>query len=270
MSREIKAPEPVIETAKSFDGKHEIQFNEKSHRYKIDGKAAVGTTTFIKSSYPTSEGLINWKMDQAVAFAIASQDDLDGLDLIKESRLAWKEPSQEAADIGTITHSFAELHSLGQVYEASLLLEKVRPAKKFPLIESCIIKYLDWARQNKGELIKAEGLIASATHLYCGKFDRLDKVNGKLRLRDYKTAKSIYLDQYIQLGAYTIAIKEWMGLDVEELEVLRFGKDDGSFETLLINDPAEVEVFKEQAIRCRKTFEFTKLNSDPRFDWKKK
>lgn len=269
MSREIKATSKT-ESSTSFDGKHVLEFSETSHRYKLDGKACPGVTTVNKSSYPTSEGLINWKMDQAVMFAITAPDELDGLDLIKEARQAWKAPSQEAADIGTVTHAYAELHSLGQHDQAEWLLQKVSTASKFAIIESCVNKYLDWSIQNQGELIKAEGLIASPTHLYCGKFDRLDKVNGKIRIRDYKTSKDIYLDQFIQLGAYAIAIKEWLGLDVEELEVLRFGKDDGSFQPLLINDPAEVEIFKEQAIRCRKTFEFTKLNNDPRFDWKKK
>ncbi len=274
MPREIKALPPVIESSRSFDGLHEIVFNEKTHRYKwaCDCHAkhsSVGTTTFIKASYPTSEGLINWRTDQAVTFAITSPDELDGLGLIQAARIAYKEPAQEAADIGTICHAYAELHSLGKYNEARILEEKVTAVKKWSVISSCINKYLDWSNQNQGKLIQAEGLIASPNYLYCGKFDRLDKVNGKVRLRDYKTSKSIYIDQFIQLAAYAIALKEWNNVDVEELEVLRFGKEDGTFEPLLISDKSEIQVFKDQAIRCRQTFGFLKLNNDPRFDWKK-
>lgn len=292
MSREIKAPEVIIAVAKSFDGKHELEFNEKSHRYKWICKChlkagSCGVTTFLKASYPTSMGLIKWMQDQALKFlfnelTIQSDHALEHrfkaeviaedkrIDLFKQAKIAHEDIAREAADIGTVCHAYAELHSLGKYADVETLVQSVKGVEKWPLIDACITKYLEWSNQNQGELVMAEGLIASPTYLYCGKFDRLDKINGKLRLRDYKTSKDIYLDQFIQLGAYAIAIKEWLGLDVEEFEVLRFGKDDGAFQTLLINNPKEIQIFKDQAIRCRETYEFTKLNNDPRFDWKKK
>ncbi len=279
MSREIKAPEVIFESAKSFDGQHELQFNEKSHRYKWmcechAKKSATGVTTFLKASMPTSIGLIRWMQGQALEYFYKNLSypiDLEQKDrLMKEAKTAHEAVAQEAADIGTICHAYAELHSLGNTVDAMNLLDKVRQTEKFPIIQECVGKYLKWAFQNEGSLIKAEGLIASPTYLYCGKFDRLDKVNGRIRLRDYKTSKSIYVDQFIQLASYAMALKEWNNIDVEELEVLRFGKDDGAFETLVIDNKDEIQVFKDQAIRCRQTFDFLKLNNDPRFDWKKK
>lgn len=286
MSREIKSPEAVILTATSFDGKHTIEFNEGSHRYKMDAKPAVGVTTFCKNGYITSMGLISWMKSQT-AEALFSAMTVPGeegyypreafwpiheetkKDLIKTAKLADREVSQEAADIGTITHGYAELHSLGQLEEAEKLLDQVRKAATWPLIESCVTKYKEWAAKNKGKLVQAECLVGSPNYLFCGKFDRLDEVNGKLILRDYKTSKDIYLDQYIQLAAYSIALKEWLGLEVSGLEVLRFGKDDGTFDTLMIDDPKEMKVFQDQAIRCRYTHEFRKMENDHRFKWEK-
>lgn len=288
MSREIKALKKPNETSKSFDGQHVLEFSETSHRYKLNGKACPGTTTMLKAGYPTSVGLLKWMQSQAVQHffkSVSQHSPINNvyipnvvwpiteeklIELYKEAKAAHEDTAREAADIGTICHGYAELRSLGQFEKADALLQSVKGVDVWPLIESCINKYLEWEKTNKGELIMAEGLIASPTYLYCGKFDRLDRVNGKIRLRDYKTSKDIYLDQFIQLGAYAIAIKEWLGLEVEELEVLRFGKDDGEFKTLLITDPAELLAFKVQAVRCRETYEFTKLNNDPRFDWKKK
>lgn len=284
MSREIKSPEATILTATSFDGKHTIEFNEGSHRYKMNAKPAVGVTTFLKAGYPTSMGLIQWFKTQTAEALFTSMTvpgeqgyypregfwpigESTKAELIKTAKAADREVSQEAADIGTICHGYAELHSLGQFEEADKLLNQVREAATWPLIETCIVKYKEWALQNKGKLIHAEGLVGSPAFLFCGKFDRLDMVNGKLILRDYKTSKDIFLDQYIQLAAYAIAIKEWLGLDVEGLEVLRFGKDDGTFETLLVDDPKEISVFKDQAIRCRYTYEFRKLENDKRWKW---
>lgn len=287
MSREIKASEPILSTAKSFDEKHELTFNEGSHRYKLNGKACSGWTTIIKGSYPTSVGLTNWMKTEAMkslfsavtvptdkgyaareGFFPISEETYQTL--LKTHRDTHEDVAREAADIGTICHAYAELHSLGKRDEAANLLTQVQGVEKFPVIRSCIGKYLEWDLKNKGELILAEALVASPTHLVCGKFDRLDRVNGKLRLRDYKTSKSIYPDQFIQLGGYKLSIKEWLNLDVEELEVLRFGKEDGVFETLLITDPKEIQIFIDQAIRCRQTYEFKKIENDPRFDWRKK
>lgn len=287
MTREIVAPKPVVITAKSFDGNHELTFNEGSHRYKLDGKGCSGWTTIIKGSYPTSVGLTNWMKTEAMkslfgALTVKGEtgyipvpklwpiSDESLTDLLKFHRDTHEDVAREAADIGTICHAFAELHSLGKKDEAEALLNKVRGVPKWPIIENCVKQYLEWDKQNKGELIMAEEITASPSQLACGKFDRLDRVNGKLRLRDYKTSKSIYPDQFIQMGGYKINIKEWFNLDVEEYEVLRFGKDDGAFETLLITDPVEVQLFVKQAILCRQTFEFKKIENDPRFDWRKK
>lgn len=290
MSREIKAPPAVIITSTSFDGRHVIEFNENSHRYKMGlagGKLAqtVGVTTFEKGGYPTSMGLISWMkgVTAEAIFAALTVPAAGGFmpregfwpisedtkkSLIQEAKIADREKSQEAADIGTICHGFAELHSLGQIKAAQALLEQVKGVPQWPLIEMCVNKYLEWDAQNKGKLVTAEALVGSPTFGFCGKFDRLDNVAGKLILRDYKTSKAIFLDQYIQLGGYSIAIKEWLGLDVQGLEVLRFGKDDGTFEALLVDDPKEIRIFQAQAVRCLDTHNFRKLENDPRWAWK--
>lgn len=279
MPKEIKASPD--EVSKSWDGKHELTYRDSSHRYKLDGKPCVSVTTFIKASYPTSVGLINWMKRQsslalfetlaAMRFGEAwPTTEEEKKEIFKKTESAHEDVSREAADIGTITHAFAELHSAGKIEEAQALLDQVKGTVKWPVIEGCTSKYLDWAAHNKGSLMMAESLVASPTHLFCGKFDRLDKVNGKIRLRDYKTSKAFYVDQFVQLGAYALALFEWSDVRVDELEVIRFGKDDGTFEPLLIDNPDEIKSFIRQAIRCRETFEFKKLEQDERFDWRKR
>lgn len=287
MSREIKSPKAPVSISKSWDGKHTLEFSESSHRYKLDGKACPGVTTILKGGYVTSMGLISWFKSQTAnalfqSLTVPGQDGYqprEGFypitektkeELIKEAKAADRTASQEAADVGTVLHSFAELHSLGKLEEANNVLDQVRGVAAWQLIESCVRKYKEWDAKNKGELVAAEALVASPTHLFCGKIDRLDRVNGKLRLRDYKTSKSIYLDNFIQEAAYAVAIQEWMNLHVDELEILRFGKEDGEFETMLIDDPKEILAFKMQALRCRATYEFRKLENDPRWKYEGK
>lgn len=277
MPREIMSPTPTLAVNKSFDGKHTIQFNEASHRYKLDGKQCVGTTTFVKAGYPTAMGLISWMKGQSIDYmfeyfnrrgSVADITDEERKKIYKEAKAADQKTSQEAADIGTLLHDFAYLTELGKHQEAQALYDQIVQLPVKDKIINGIDKFKAWKAGNSDELVASETLIASPTHLFCGKFDRLAKRNGVLILDDFKSSNSIYLEHFIQLGAYSIAIREWMGMKVEALEILRFGKEDGEFETMLIDDPKEIQIFEEQAIRCRQTYDFRKLESDPRFEWK--
>lgn len=292
MPREIKSPTPVLAVNKSKDGKHTIQFNEASHRYKLDGKACVGTTTMVKAGFPTAMGLISWMKGQSlnalwekimVPSNVSAHWNLrseygqgiaedERIQLFKAAKKADEKTAQEAADIGTLMHDYAYLTETGKFAEAAFLAEQV---SKLPLevrtkVTNGIEKFKRWKVTNDDKLIASETLVASPTHLFCGKFDRLAERNGVLILDDFKSSNNIYLEHFIQLGAYSIAIREWMGLKVEAFEILRFGKDNGEFEPMLISDPKEIAIFENQAIRCRETYEFRKLEQDPRFEWKGK
>lgn len=293
MAREITAPTPVVLSSRSHDGKHVIQFNEKSHRYKLNGEACVGTTTFIKAGYPTSMGLISWMKNQSIQSLwnqLLFQDDnsmmwhyrpydaIDGvaedrrIEMFKAAKAADQKTAQDAADVGTLIHDYAYLSELGKIQEATNLYDQMMqlPTESKEKLLNGIGKFKAWKEEVKDELVKSEELIASPTHMFCGKFDRLARRNGRLVLGDFKTSNSIYLEHFIQLAAYRIAIWEWFGLKVDSLEVLRFGKDSGEFETMVIDKPEEIKMFEDQAIRCRQTHEFRKLEQDPRWDWKKK
>lgn len=284
MSREIKAPPAVILSAKSYDNEHTIEFNEGSHRYKLDGKAAVGVTTMIKGAYPTSAGLISWMKGQTAEALFRALtvpggggyhprdgfwpiEEVTKADLIKTAKQADRSVTQEAADIGTLVHEFCYLTDTQGA--PNDLLETIATLPVKDKIMAGIDKFREWKKTTpKDKFVAAEGLIASPSYLFCGKFDKLADRGGQLVLSDYKTSKAIYLEQFVQLGAYAIAIEEWMGLHVDGLEILRFGKEDGEFETLLIDNPDEIQEFKKQAIRCRQTHEFRKLENDLRFKWK--
>lgn len=281
MAREITAPTPSMLVSKSHDGKHTIQFNEASHRYKLDGKACTGVTTFIKAGYPTSMGLIQWMKGQSINYTFdwfLNRGNTQGIteedrkELFKAAKAADQKPSQEAADIGTLIHDYAYLSELGKIQDATSLYDQMMqlPLESKDKLLNGINKFKKWKEEVKDELVKSEELIASPTHLFCGKFDRLARRDGRLILGDFKTSNSIYLEHFIQLAAYRVAIREWFGLEVDSLEVLRFGKDDGEFETMLIDKSEEIKMFEDQAIRCRQTYEFRKLEGDPRWDWKGK
>lgn len=185
--------------------------------------------------------------------------------IIKRAKTAYKVEAEEAAGIGTVVHDFAYLTELGRDGEALQLLKLHEGTDQWGRIQNGIEKFKAWKKENEDELIASEQIVASVEYAFGGKFDRLAKRDGTLILSDFKTSNGIYPDQFIQLASYKIAIKEWLGLDVQALEVLRFGKEDGEFHTLMVDDEVEILDFTMQAIRCRKTYEFKKIENDKRF-----
>ncbi len=269
MSREIKAPPAKVESSTSFDGKHVIEFNEGSHRYKLDGKACVGVTTMLKAGLPTSQGLISWQKGQALEYLWNNVvNRIVGLEekteLFKAAKLADRSVAQEAADVGTVLHAFAEHVGRGERSQAAELLDKVSGAEKWPQIKSCVDKYLDWEAHNRGEFISSEQLIASPVYLYCGKYDLLSKRDGKIVLSDYKTSKAIFLEHKIQLAAYRLALRQWSDIRVDAIEILRFGKTGDEFETEYVDDVQFLAELEAQAIRCRETYGFVTKNEKGR------
>ena len=255
MVREIKVPEVPKIASTSYDGRHVLEFNEGSHRYKLDGKAAVGTTTFIKGGYPTSDALIQWMAGQAAAAALAfgrAGDERPDKDIIREARGASRKKSEEAANIGSQVHEYAETG----------ILQPDRDAR----VDMAVDAFRAWRDKNVDTDIVREQIIASPIYKFCGKFDRLAVRGTRLVLSDYKTSSGIYVEMFLQLAAYRLAIREWLGRNVDALEILRFGKD-GEFQTVYIDEPTEIEELTAQVIRCRETYGFRRWEEDERFKY---
>lgn len=269
----------------SRKGEHLLEFDEVKHRYKLDGIAVPGTTTFAKGGYPTSEQLTSWMISQGSAYAINEIRRLQSeggevpnekiKEIVKASKTAYRAEAEKAAGIGTVVHDYAYLTESGRAREAVYMLSEYEDKPTWEQINNGVKKYEDWRAQNKGETVLLEAIVASVVHQFGGKFDHLSLRDGRLILSDYKTSNGIYVDQFIQLAAYSVAIEEWLDewlkqyglpLEVGGLEILRFGKESGDYQHLLIDNKIEIRVLKEQAIRCRQTYKFRLAwESDKRF-----
>lgn len=247
----------------SKDGLHKLVHDpsEKARkRYVLDGNQVVGTTTFIKAGLPTSEGLINWKVKEGAKYTLenAFNPFIEKDKVIENSVYAWKRRSKESSDIGTVVHEYAFLTRSGKIKKAAKLLGKYEGSKNWSQIQNSIYKFDDFNKGNKDEIIALEDIVASPTHLFAGRFDCLSRRDGLTTLSDYKTSNGFYLDQFIQGAAYSLAIKEWMGIEVDQIEVLRFGKEDGSFDSRVVRDYSP---YLDQAMRCLATYNFNKTYS---------
>lgn len=242
-----------------------LTFDDGEHTYTLNGRLVPGGST-IPKSMPTPIGLRKWEVGQGVYFAIEQlkyfPQPWDVLpeeiwaELFTKSKSAGKKKAKEAADIGSLVHEYAEHDKTPQLESVKQKIETFPDKEK---VELCLREYLKWDELSGYKTIDSEQIIASVQYQWGGKYDRLVKSNnGKVILVDFKTSSGIFLEHKVQVGGcYNQALKEWRDIDLDGVDLVRFGKD-GSFEHELITKKKELQVYIEQAIRCRATFEFMK------------
>jgi hypothetical protein len=189
-----------------------FKFNEKAHRYTLDGKPLTGVTTVL--SIISKPALIQWAANMAVGYIeerfkniIFPSKETDGIEhvdcsykelfeLLKEAKTAHRRKKEEAADTGTLAHKWIEDWING----------KNPPSD--PLIDHMTCNFVKWAEENEVEFIEAEKKVYSRVHWYAGTLDFLCKINGRTYLGDLKTSSGIYDDYFFQTSAYQLALQE--------------------------------------------------------------
>lgn len=195
----------------------------KAHQQYVHpatGKPVPGSTTILKNCGWSSEVLVGWARSLA----------LKGIDPFKVR--------DDAAEIGTIAHEMVEQY-LGENYpdvikpfelntddHAPVLIEKARLAFK---------GYTDWESGLKQfEPIESE---IQLTHidpdlLYGGTIDMVAKVNGTIRVIDFKTSKYVYPTHVMQAESYRQMLIANFPDDYPEdtpVSILHMSKADGRF-----------------------------------------
>lgn len=249
---------------------HVLKFNAKTHRYWMDGKPIKGVSS-IKDAHPKGDGLTNWKIKQGIAQALPMYREwfaANGLEavptadqlktMIEELMIEVKKEkaARKAADIGTLLHEYAYCTENHLPFDGKLVLEHPDSAQ----VQNSITNFNTWHSTCTDIVVKSEQIVASWTHWFAGTFDRLVMRNGLLVLADFKTSGKISLDHKIQLAGYRIAIREWLGMEVQACEIERFDKDKIGFdpETDLwyCADPVELKEHEEQFIRLLATVRY--------------
>lgn len=251
----------------SRSGNNILTFDDVKHQYRLNGDFVDSVTTINKLSMPESPRLSAWKVGEGASYAINQLKEFpqqvnklpDYLleEIAKKSKAAWMTTAKKAANIGTIIHDYAEQFEFrGKIDEE--LHKAIVQHKDKSKIFSCIKKFRRWKRQNKDSILRHEEILGSVLYRFAGKFDRLSSRNGLTVLSDFKTSSGFFVDQFIQLAAYTILLKEWLNINVDVIEIIRFGKEDGAFETKEVKDKKEIKLLQEQFVRNLATYRFMK------------
>lgn len=200
-------------------------------RYALDGDRVPSVTTILGHVSP-KVGLRYWYAEEAAKWAadhpLSPDEDRD--DWIDRAKKAANRTTSAAAEAGKSVHAMAHDLLDGRV-------EGV-PAELVPKVEQ-IARFLE---RFEVEEIAAERPCASTTMRYAGTFDLLCSIGGTIWLLDYKSGKSVWPDQVLQLVGY--ASTDLLQLDDETDVVMphieRMGfvhvRDDG-LDLLPVYDP---------------------------------
>jgi len=176
--------------------------------YKLkDGRSINGATTILKNCGWGSDALIFWAWKRGKDFP--------------DEKLYDKQ--QEYFDAGTLAHLFAEYTLRDELLAPEIIAQYSKEVQA--QAKQTHKNFLHWLKSNKMKVIALEKHMVSEEYKYGGTPDLIATVNKKLAVVDWKSSKAVYDTYWLQLGAYRQLVKEDMGLDVQEVHILRISKD---------------------------------------------
>jgi len=220
---------------------------DKNHVYRaaVDGakKLHVPNVTTILGMKDKSRALMFWQqrcIRQAFEerFPIGKTFKFDeiqrnrAIDIITTAADA---ESAQAREIGSITHNYIELRLAGGD----------APLPSHEEARNACTAFNNWLGDHDVQVMFTERMCFSKRHWYCGTTDLVATIDGKLTSLDFKTSKAIYPETFLQVSAYTEALEEELGVQIEQRASLRCDKADASYEYL---------VFPDEHIRDFETF----------------
>ena len=124
---------------------------------------------------------------------------------------------RRAGKQGTQVHEAAEKLVLG---EEVTWMDDYGNAKYSQIVWEMILKFADFWRTHKPELISAEDFVWSDEHKYAGTADLVVKMHGEIWLLDIKTSNSVHKSFDLQLSAYAKGLEEAKGIKVERTGII--------------------------------------------------
>lgn len=188
---------------------HNPNARGRAPRYLVNGELKpLGVTTIMGKTL--FKDLMQWAVDSALTIVRGKLPIVTEEDLV----VAGKE-YMRLRDAGGNTGS--ETHALVESYLKNLSGEGLKDlvANVSEEVRNAYLAFVKWFEEVKPEVIGVEEVVYSPTYEYCGTYDCMLKIDGKVYLCDLKTTnpskqapKGIYAENFIQLGAYALAHNE--------------------------------------------------------------
>ncbi len=182
---------------KTTEQKTGFEFQEKGHKYFLDGKAMTGVTTIL--GVIAKPALIGWASKMATEFI--AQAIKDGKEITPEvlelAKNAHRAKKEEAGGLGTDVHKECEL-----LITSSLEGNKGVFTDDLKHENPQVQHFIDWAIQNKVKFIATEEKVFSRDLFVAGTIDFICEIDGNVWLGDIKTASGIYPEFFFQTAGY--------------------------------------------------------------------
>ena len=189
-----------------------FQFLEKSHRYKLDGKPLLGTTTIL--GMVGKPALIQWSSNLAAAYALDC-DRVPGIESewdkimdipdarekaiargafdkkypqFKEARMRYAFKRDKAAKSGTDVHAEIERYIRLKMKYSEECVEDYTEEHENAQVQH----FIDWSTKNKTRFISSELVVFDGDMKVGGTVDILSVTDGVFYFDDIKTSSGIY------------------------------------------------------------------------------
>jgi hypothetical protein len=163
---------------------------------------------------------------------------------IMQAKSAHRDKLEDAGAVGTEAHNWIETY-IGTVLteDAAATESQLSNFPVEPRAQNAVVAMLDWSQNHNVRFLGTERKIYSRRYKYAGTMDglaRADSCNNplcckehfkdRLTLIDWKTSNYLYVEFILQTAAYMQAYEEETGEQVEDIWIIRLGKEDAEFE----------------------------------------
>jgi hypothetical protein len=155
-------------------------------------------------------------------YTVSGDDELDAIE--QESKKAYRKASEEAMGTGTAVHDAIEQYVAGNAF--------IQQIPDGP-VKRGLNAFIAWGETVDLDIHSQEQTIygyvnGNSQPLYAGKYDMLAHLNGVLTMCDFKVAKDIYPEYWIQLNAYARAMQPELKEQITQVAILRIDKETGT------------------------------------------
>ena len=167
--------------------------------------------------------------------------------LVLSSKRAHKEHLSNAADIGGAAHAWIDETIQWAIDNNGGIVDSMgERIPDDPRSVKCGEAAFDWMKRHKAKWLKTEHKIYSRQYKYAGTMDGLaitsscsdacclgQKFSSQLSVVDWKSSNALRTEYWMQTAAYQQAEQEEFEIPVFARWIIRLGKEDGKFESLL-------------------------------------
>lgn len=198
----------------------ELEFDEKNHHYKWNGKPVPGVTTILQVI--GKPALVPWAANCASDHWLQEMvsGNRDFKTVHKAAKGAHRKKASDAANIGQNVHHYAECFFKGIILP-ELLTDQAKLG---------VEAFHKWFDSHHVKIMASERRVFSKEYYYAGTCDFVAEIDGILGVGDIKTSSGIYPEMRLQTAAYQNALQEEKNIDFPIRWIVRFDKKTGNFE----------------------------------------